>query len=168
MNQQTWTNCCVRIELHENTKFVHFKYNLVLRMLTLTVLSGCISLVRWISSWRDQQGDGNHQPASGGKNVVGEMSIISSMFLCGSCINSCYQCELEIEDKVSVGSVWADWPSVWQGSVELLGQFKEFMVTYNKVYSSQEGKGLNVPNTLYDCMKHCNSLFTVTAIGLHA
>uniref|UniRef100_A0A672FV65 Cathepsin F n=1 Tax=Salarias fasciatus TaxID=181472 RepID=A0A672FV65_SALFA len=27
---------------------------------------------------------------------------------------------------------------IWQESVELLGQFKEFMVKYNKVYSSQE------------------------------
>lgn len=30
----------------------------------------------------------------------------------------------------------------WQESVQLLGQFKEFMVTYNKVYSSQEGECL--------------------------
>lgn len=29
---------------------------------------------------------------------------------------------------------------IWQESVELLGQFKEFMVKYNKVYSSQEGE----------------------------
>lgn len=29
---------------------------------------------------------------------------------------------------------------ILQESVELLGQFKEFMVKYNKVYSSQEGE----------------------------
>uniref|UniRef100_A0A4W6FTZ8 Cathepsin F n=1 Tax=Lates calcarifer TaxID=8187 RepID=A0A4W6FTZ8_LATCA len=29
-------------------------------------------------------------------------------------------------------------PFIWQESVQLLGQFKEFMVKYNKVYSSQE------------------------------
>lgn len=29
---------------------------------------------------------------------------------------------------------------IWQESVELFGSFKEFMMKYNKVYSSQEGK----------------------------
>lgn len=35
---------------------------------------------------------------------------------------------------------------LWQQSAALLGQFKEFMVKYNKVYSSQEGEWLNTPS----------------------
>lgn len=41
--------------------------------------------------------------------------------------------------------VLADQPQcVWQESVQLLGQFKEFMVKFNKTYSSQEGIVINV------------------------
>jgi len=43
---------------------------------------------------------------------------------------------------------------IWQESVELLGQFKEFMVTYNKVYSSQEGESLT-PRIVQTKNKKC-------------
>lgn len=46
---------------------------------------------------------------------------------------------------------------IWQESVELLGKFKEFMMKYNKVYSSQEGQWMRKiaarkSSAVYECL----------------
>lgn len=46
---------------------------------------------------------------------------------------------------------------IWQESVELLGKFKEFMMKYNKVYSSQEGQWMQKiaackSSAVYNCL----------------